>query len=74
MVNSVLQWTGTCALLTMYVLMSFYQELFPWNLVAGLIGGTMYFIWSWRTKNRAQILVNLAGMSVCTAGLIKYFA
>lgn len=74
MVNSVLQWTGTCALLTMYVLMNFYPELHPWNSVAGLVGGTMYFIWSWRNNNRAQILVNLAGMTVCVAGLIKYLA
>ena len=69
--NQVLQWLGTTSLLTMYVLMSFYPELHPWNLVAGLMGGSFYCAWSLRVKNRPQILVNLAGITVCVAGLIR---
>ena len=71
MVNSTLQWTGTSALIVMYVLMSFYPELHPWNIVAGCVGGLCYFAWSLRTRNRAQIIVNAAGIAVCVAGLIK---
>jgi hypothetical protein len=55
----------------MYVIMSFYKELHPWNLVAGLAGGTLYFIWSARTYNKPQMFVNLAGIAVCVAGLFK---
>ncbi len=71
MLNSLLQWAGTSALLTMYILMSFYPELHPWNLVAGMVGGMCYFTWSLRTANKPQQLVNLAGILVCVAGLLR---
>ena len=71
MLNSTLQWAGTSALIVMYVLMSFYPQLHPYNIVAGCIGGLCYFTWSWRTRNKAQIIVNLAGIVVCVAGLFK---
>ena len=69
MINSALQWAGTASLLTMYVLMSFYPQLHPWNLVAGMMGGAFYLTWSVRVRNKAQVLVNLAGIVVCLAGL-----
>jgi hypothetical protein len=70
-INHILQWAGTSALITMYVLMSFYPELHPWNIVAGLFGGTFYLAWSYRVANKPQILVNLAGILVCIAGLVR---
>jgi len=71
MLNSTLQWAGTSALLIMYILMSFYPQLYPYNLVAGCAGGILYFAWSMRTRNKAQMVVNMAGIVVCIAGLIK---
>lgn len=71
MVNSILQWAGTACLLTMYVLMSFFPELYPWNLVAGLSGGVFFFLWSHRVKNTQQMIVNLAGITVCLVGLLR---
>lgn len=73
MVNSSLQWLGTAFILVMYVLMSFFPELYPWNLVAGLSGGSMFFAWSLRVKNTQQTIVNLAGITVCSLGLLRYF-
>jgi len=70
-VNSTLQWAGTSALLTMYILMSFFPDMYPYNLVAGCVGGICYFAWSLRVRNRAQVIVNLAGITVCLAGLYK---
>jgi len=72
MLNSILQWAGTSCLLTMYILMSFYPNLYPANLVAGCLGGMFYFAWSFRVRNKAQVLVNLAGIVVCIAGLFKF--
>ena len=72
-VNSVLQWAGTLALITMYIIMSFYPEAYPLNIWAGLVGGTLYNIWSIRTKNRPQIIVNSAGMIVCIMGLYRAY-
>ena len=74
MINASLQWTGTSALITMYILMSFFPELHPWNIVMGCVGGLCYFTWSLRTRNRAQIIVNAAGILVCIAGLYKTWA
>ena len=71
MVNSTLQWLGTSALIVMYVLMSFFPELHPWNIVAGCVGGILYFAWSLRTYNKPQMIVNLAGITVCIAGLFR---
>jgi hypothetical protein len=72
LLNGLLQWAGTSCLLTMYILMSFYPNMYPLNLVAGMLGGGFYLAWSIRVKNKAQVLVNLAGILVCCAGLIRY--
>ena len=69
--NNTLQWLGTTALITMYVIMSFYPELHPWNIVAGCLGGVFYFSWSFRTQNRPQMIVNMAGILVCLAGIYR---
>jgi hypothetical protein len=72
-VNNILQWTGTAALMTMYVIMNFYPDLYPYNIIAGLTGGLSYFVWSYRVANKPQMIVNMAGILVCVGGLIKFF-
>ena len=73
MVNHILQWLGTACLIAMYVVMSYFPELHPVNIMLGLAGGLCYFTWSVRVKNRPQQIVNLAGILVCVGGLIRYF-
>jgi hypothetical protein len=69
--NNTLQWTGTVCLLTMYVLMSFYPHLYPWNIVAGLGGGACYLTWTLRVKNRPQMIVNTVAIAIGCAGLLR---
>ena len=71
--NNTLQWLGTTALIAMYVVMSFFPELHPLNILLGLCGGLCYLAWSLRLKNRPQQLVNAAGILVCAAGLLKVY-
>jgi len=71
MVNSILQWTGTVCLLTMYMLMSFAPHLHPWNIVAGLCGGACYLAWTIRVSNRPQMIVNGVAIMIGVAGLVK---
>jgi hypothetical protein len=71
--NNTLQWLGTVALIAMYVVMSYFPELHPLNILLGLVGGCFYLAWSTRLQNRPQQLVNLAGILVCVGGLIRYF-
>ena len=73
MINTFLQWLGTACLISMYVVMSYFPELHPVNIMLGLAGGLCYFTWSLRVKNRPQQIVNLAGILVCVGGLIRYF-
>jgi len=73
MINGLLQWMGTAALIAMYVVMSYFPEKYPLNILLGLIGGVCYFLWSLRVRNRPQQLVNLAGILVCLGGLFRYF-
>ena len=72
-VNNLLQWSGTVCLIAMYVVMSFFPTMYPLNVVLGLAGGSFYFAWSVRTYNKPQVFVNLAGITVCLAGLFKYY-
>ena len=71
--NNTLQWLGTTALIAMYVVMSFFPELHPLNILLGLLGGAFYLAWSLRLANRPQQLVNAAGILVCAAGLLKAY-
>jgi hypothetical protein len=71
LINNVLQWTGTVALLVMYVLMSFFPTLHPWNIVAGLVGGACYLAWTIRVNNRPQLIVNAVAITIGVAGLLK---
>lgn len=69
-INSALQWTGTCFILAMYVLMNFFREL-ELDAVAGLLGGLCYFAWTVRVANKPQMIVNVVAITVCAVGLYK---
>lgn len=72
-VNEALQWAGTGFILVMYVLMSYFPQLHPWNIVCGLLGGVCYLTWTVRVANKPQMLVNAVAIVVCAGGLIKTF-
>ena len=70
-IDNLLQWAGTVCLLAMYVLMSFFPQLHPWNIVAGVCGGVCYLAWTIRVKNRPQLIVNAVAITIGLAGLLK---
>lgn len=69
-ITDAIQWVGTACILAMYVLMTFFKEMYPWNVVAGLLGSICFLTWSYRTNNIPQMLVNLVGGTVCIVGLL----
>ena len=71
MLNNILQWAGTICFVFMYTLMSFYPNLHPFNIVAGVLGSACYLAWTIRVANKPQMIVNALGMTVCLAGLYK---
>jgi hypothetical protein len=70
-IDNILQWAGTACLLTMYVLMSFFPQLHPWNIVAGVCGGVLYLAWTIRVANKPQLMVNAVAIAIGLAGLYK---
>lgn len=70
--NELIQWVGTVFILSMYVVMSYFPELHPLNIVLGLLGGLCFLVWTIRVKNRPQLLINLVSIVVCAGGLIRY--
>ena len=70
--NNALQWLGTACIIVMYVLMSFFPNLYPVNIVAGLCGGALFLAWSIRVGNKPQAIVNFVGVLVCIGGLFKF--
>ena len=71
MLNNTLQWAGTACLLTMYVLMSFFPHLHPWNIVCRVAGGVLYLAWTLRVRNMPQLIVNGVAIAIGLAGLFK---
>jgi hypothetical protein len=71
--DDILQWAGTACILAMYVLMSLFPQLYPWNIICGFFGGLCYFSWTVRVKNYPQMVVNVVAMTLCLGGLFKYF-
>jgi len=72
-VNEVIQWTGTVFILVMYVIMSYYPQLHPWNIMMGLLGGLCYFTWTVRVKNYPQMLINAVAILLCVGGRVKHY-
>ncbi len=71
-INSALQWTGTCFILLMYVLMNFFREL-QLDALAGLLGALCYLAWTVRVANKPQMIVNVVAITVCSVGLFKVY-
>jgi hypothetical protein len=67
--NDIIQWAGTVCFMAMYTLMSL--NMYPWNILAGLLGGSFYMLWSIRVANKPQMLTNLVGIAICIVGLFK---
>ena len=71
MFNNAIQWAGTACFLCMYALMSL--NMYPWNIVAGVLGGGCYLIWSIRVRNVPQLVTNVVSIAICGVGLLKAF-
>jgi hypothetical protein len=69
--EDLLQWAGTACLMTMYIVMSFFPTLHPWNLVAGCLGGSCYLAWTILVANKPQMIVNGMGVTITVLGLFK---
>jgi hypothetical protein len=58
----------------MYVIMSCYPSLHPWNIVAGIAGGACYLAWTIRVANKPQMIVNAVAITIGLAGLYNFYS
>jgi len=71
--NDIIQWVGTAFILGMYVIMSYFPQLHPWNIILGFLGGTCFFTWTVRVRNYPQMVINAVAITLCLGGLLKHF-
>ena len=71
MFNNALQWAGTVCFLCMYTLMSL--NMYPYNIIAGVLGAALYLTWSLRVRNWPQTVTNVVSIAICGVGLLKAF-
>jgi hypothetical protein len=65
-----LKWFGTVTYLIGMVLTAF--NVYPWNLLFGVIGGTSWFIVGWYQKDLALKVVELASAGIYMTGLLYW--
>jgi hypothetical protein len=69
--NEALQWVGAVAIIAGHLLNALGPELYPYNILAFLVGTVAFLAWSIRVKNRPQLLVNLVAITIGVVGLSR---
>ena len=69
--NEGLQWAGTAFILSMYAVMNFFPQLYPYNIVMGVGGAIAFFTWAYRVGNKQQMIINGVAIVLCVVGLFK---
>ncbi len=72
--NEALQWTGAVAIIAGHLLNAAGPELYPYNILAFVVGIIMFLSWAVRVKNRPQFLVNLVSIAIGAVGLFRAVA
>lgn len=68
-----IQWMGAISVIAGHILNAIGPAAYPWNIVAFSIGTALFFAWSIRVRNRAQLIVNIVAIVTCTLGLVNAF-
>jgi hypothetical protein len=71
--NDILQWIGAPLIIAGHSLNAIGPEVYPWNIITFFLGTIMFFVWSIRTKNKPQTLVNVISLTIGATGIIHAF-
>ena len=69
--NETLQWAGAVAIIAGHLLNAAGPELYPYNILAFVLGTIFFLAWAVRVKNRPQLMVNLVAITIGAVGLFK---
>ncbi len=66
-----LQWSGAVAIVTGHSLNALGPSVYPWNIVAFVVGTVLFLAWAVRVRNGPQLMVNIVALLIGAAGLYK---
>jgi hypothetical protein len=72
--NEALQWIGAVAIIAGHLLNAAGPELYPYNILAFVLGTIFFLAWTIRVKNHPQLLVYLVAITIGAVGLFKALA
>ena len=71
--NEVIQWTGAVAIVAGHLLNAIGPEVYPYNIIAFVLGTLLFLIWAFRVGNKPQLMVNIISITIGFVGLFKAF-
>ena len=71
--NEVLQWTGAVFIIGGHSLNAVGPAVYPYNILAFLVGTLLFLTWSFRVVNKPQAIVNIVSMLIGITGIVRSF-
>lgn len=72
-IDDILQWSGAMAIIAGHVLNALGPDVYPYNIIAFVIGCLFFLAWAVRVVNKPQLLVNIVALGIGLMGLVKAF-
>lgn len=69
--NEIIQWSGAVAIVAGHLLNAVGPEVYPYNIIAFVLGTMLFLTWAFRVGNRPQLMVNLISIVIGFVGLYK---
>lgn len=69
--DEILQWSGAVAIVAGHSLNALGPSVYPWNIVAFVVGTVLFLAWAVRVRNGPQLMVNIVALLIGVAGLYK---
>ena len=71
--NEIIQWSGAVAIVAGHLLNAVGPEVYPYNIIAFVLGTALFLTWAFRVGNRPQLMVNVISILIGFVGLYKAF-
>jgi hypothetical protein len=71
--DEILQWVGAVAIIAGHVLNAMGPSVYPYNIIAFVVGTVAFLIWALRVANKPQAVVNIVSIAIGLLGLIKAY-
>ena len=72
-INEILQWAGAVLIIAGHSLNAVGPAVYPYNILAFLLGTVMFLAWAVRVANKPQITVNLVSVAIGITGMVRAF-